>query len=89
MLKLLFPITAVAAVFSAGLATAQTPPMKMECTQAEMDKMSERMKAMTDKPKQEMAMKEMKMADDMMKKKDSKMCMTHMENAEKAIGTKM
>ena len=89
MLKLLAPITILAAVFSAGLAIAQNPPMKMECTQAEMDKLSERMKAMTDKPKQDMAMAEMKMADDMMKKNDAKMCMTHMENAEKAIGTKM
>ena len=51
--------------------------------------MSVRMKAMTDKPKQDMAMAEMKMADDMMKKSDTKACMTHMENAEKAIGTKM
>ena len=52
-------------------------------------RMSVRMKAMTDKPKQDMAMAEMKMADDMMKKSDTKACMTHMENAEKAIGTKM
>ena len=89
MLKSLFAITTMALVFATGQVNAQNTPMKMECTQAEMDKMTTRMKAMTDKPKQDMAMKEMEMADTMMKKNDAKGCMTHMENADKAIGTKM
>ena len=53
-----------------------------------MDKMDMQMKTMTDKPKQDEAMKEMKMAQDMMTKNDMKNCSMHMENAAKSIGGK-
>jgi hypothetical protein len=58
----------------------------MECTDASMSKMKTGVMAMQDGEKKTMAMNEMKMAEDMMMKKDMKGCMTHMDNAMKGMG---
>ena len=81
MLKTLAAATVMALVSTSAFAA-------MECSKAEMDKMSTQMKTMTDKTKQDMAMKEMKMAGDMMDKKDMTACSMHMENASKAMDMK-
>ena len=58
---------------------------KMECSDANMMKMQKDMEAMTDKTKQEMAMKEMTMAQDMMKQNKMDDCSMHMDNAMKEM----
>ncbi len=83
MNKPLLAIAAVASLLSVGPVAAQT---KMQCTQAEMDKVQSKMSGMSDKKKQDTAMKEMKMAGDMMKKNDMKGCMMHLDKADKAAG---
>ena len=85
MLKYAYAAAAITAILAVVPAQAQT---KMECTAADMAKMDTQMKAMTDKSKQDMAMKEMKMADDMMKKNDMKNCQMHMDNAVKEMDGK-
>lgn len=61
---------------------------KMDCSQAEMTKMETKMKTMSDGESKKMAMKEMQMAESMMKKNDMKGCMTHMQGAMKAMEKK-
>ena len=73
---------------AAVVALLSTSAFAAECTQAEMDKMQASMKQMPDKAKQEMAMSEMKMAGDMMAKKDMAGCTMHMDKASKAMDMK-
>jgi hypothetical protein len=57
----------------------------MECTDASMSKMKTDVMGMADSEKKDMAMEEMKMADDMMMKKDMKGCADHMGKAMDAM----
>jgi hypothetical protein len=71
--------------FAAGLVAITAAPVfaatDMECTDASMTKMKTDVMGMKDGENKTMAMNEMKMAEDMMMKKDMKGCMTHMDNA--------
>lgn len=77
MLKSLFVSCYLVMVLAVAPVQAQD---KMQCTQANMDKMQTDMKAMGESEKK-MAMQEMKMAEDMMKQKDMEGCMMHMQKA--------
>lgn len=57
----------------------------MACDDTSMMKTNDMVMKMGDGAKKQMAMKEMGMAKDAMAKKDSKGCMMHMQNAEKAM----
>ncbi len=80
----MFRTIIIAALMSAFAGSA----FAMECTQAEMDKLDIQLKAMTDKTAQEEAMKEMKMAGDMMAAKDMPGCLTHLDAVTKRANTK-
>jgi hypothetical protein len=54
---------------------------KMECTETSIDAMNVDIQAMKDGEEKTTAMNEMKMADEMMAKKDMKGCLEHMDNA--------
>jgi hypothetical protein len=82
MNKALFALFALSAVAFVSPAFAAD---KMECSDANMMKMQKDMEAMTDKTKQEMAMKEMTMAQDMMKQNKMDDCSMHMDNAMKEM----
>lgn len=72
----------LAALFATAPAFAQSSSMsKMECTEADMKKVNAEMAKMSASDKKQMAMKEMDMAESMMKAKDMKGCMAHMEKA--------
>ena len=58
--------------------------MKMECNEAGMNAMHADIQSMNDGEAKTKAMKEMKMAEEMMAKKDTKSCMDHMHNAMEA-----
>ena len=58
--------------------------MKMECNEAGMNAMHADIQSMNDGEAKTTAMKEMKMAEEMMAKKDMKSCMDHMHNAMEA-----
>ena len=58
--------------------------MKMECNEASMNAMHADIQSMNDGEAKTTAMKEMKMAEEMMAKKDMKSCMDHMHNAMEA-----
>jgi hypothetical protein len=58
--------------------------MKMECNEAGMNAMHADIQSMNDGKAKTTAMKEMKMAEEMMAKKDMKACATHMHNAMEA-----
>jgi len=74
----------IAAVVSAFASSA----FAMDCTKVELDKLDGQVKAMTDKPAQDGAMKEMQMAQDAMTKKDMAGCATHMDTVTKATMAK-
>src|SRR5262245_2752492 len=57
---------------------------KMECSETGMNAMRADIQSMTDGEAKTTAMKEMKMAEDMMAEKDMKACATHMHNAMEA-----
>jgi hypothetical protein len=57
---------------------------EMECTETSINAMNADIQAMNDGEAKTSAMKEMKMAEEMMAKKDMKACMTHMYNAMEA-----
>lgn len=82
MNKALFALFALSAVAFVSPSFAAD---KMECSDANMMKMQKDMEAMTDKTKQEMAMKEMTMAQDMMKQNKMDDCSMHMDNAMKEM----
>jgi hypothetical protein len=56
----------------------------MECTETGMNAMHADIQSMEDGEAKTTAMKEMKMAEEMMAKKDMKACATHMHNAMEA-----
>ena len=56
----------------------------MECNETGMNAMHADIQAMNEGEAKTTAMKEMKMAEDMMAKKDMKACATHMHNAMEA-----
>lgn len=56
----------------------------MECTETSMNAMHADIQAMNDGEAKTTAMKEVKMAEDMMANKDMKACMAHMHNAMEA-----
>jgi hypothetical protein len=56
----------------------------MECSETGMNAMRADIQSMTDGEAKTTAMKEMKMAEDMMARKDMKACATHMHNAMEA-----
>jgi hypothetical protein len=90
MTKTMLACTALAALLLAGPAFAQMAKDTMgkgamECSDASLMKTSDMTMKMADGPKKQMATKELGMAKDAMMKKDSKGCMMHMENAEKAM----
>jgi hypothetical protein len=57
---------------------------QMECTETSMNAMHADIQSMNDGEAKTTAMKEMKMAEDMMAKKDMKACATHMHNSMEA-----
>jgi hypothetical protein len=57
---------------------------KMECNETGMNAMHADIQSMNEGEAKTTAMKEMKMAEDMMAKKDMKACATHMHNAMEA-----
>ena len=59
---------------------------QMECTETSVNAMNADVQAMNDGEAKTTAMNEMKMAEDMMAKKDMQACMTHMHNAMEATG---
>jgi hypothetical protein len=69
------------AVISMGIATSA---FAMDCTQPNIDTLDTQIKALTDKPAQDSAMKEAQMAKDMMAKKDMAGCTMHIDAAMKA-----
>jgi len=83
MLKTIYLIAALLAV---GLVSPAFAADKMDCDQASMSKMDTDMMKMKDGEDKTMAMNEMKMAQDMMMKKDMNGCMDHMDKAMKAMG---
>lgn len=58
--------------------------MKMECNETGMTAMHADIQSMDEGEAKTTAMKEMKMAEEMMAKKDMKACATHMQNAMEA-----
>jgi hypothetical protein len=73
------------AVFATPLTFAAAHEgMKMECNEAGMSAMHADIQSMNDGEAKTAAMKEMKMAEEMMAKKDMKACMDHMHNAMEA-----
>ena len=56
----------------------------MECTETSINAMNADIQSMGDGEAKTTAMKEMKMAEEMMAKKDMEACMTHMHNAMEA-----
>jgi hypothetical protein len=83
MLKSLYFTAALLALTVVSPALAAND--MIECNDASMTKMKTDVMTMPDGDKKTMAMKEMKMAEDMMMKKDMKGCMTHMDNAMKGM----
>jgi Protein of unknown function (DUF2673) len=66
-----------------------SPVFAAECTQADIDKMTVTTKAMTDKTQQDMAMKELAAAQDMMTKKDTAGCVAQLDKVTKIVTPKM
>lgn len=58
---------------------------QMECNETGINAMNADIQSMNDGEAKTTAMKEMKMAEEMMAKKDMEACMTHMHNATEAI----
>lgn len=75
-----------AALLAVGVASPALAADKMECDEASMSMMDTDMMKMKDGEDKTMAMSEMKMAKDMMMKKDMDGCMEHMGKAMKAMG---
>jgi hypothetical protein len=83
--KLVFRILVLTAVASAPLTFAVAHEgHQMECTETSISAMNADVQAMGDGEAKTTAMKEMRMAQDMMAKNDMKGCMVHMDNAMEA-----
>ena len=82
MFKSLLSVASLAILLALSPVHAQ---QKMSCTGADMAKMEAEATKITDAQKKEMAMKEMKMAKDMMGQKKMDECTTHMDNATKMM----
>lgn len=78
---IVYAVFAIASIVAAPAFAQTSGTMKMDCSEASMNKANADMMKMTDATKKAAAMKEMEMAKAMMAKKDEKGCMTHMENA--------
>ncbi len=86
MFKTTLTLAALGFALALSPAQAQTAaPMAPTCTQAELTKLDADTAKMTDATKKTAAMKEVTMAKDMMAKKDTKGCVTHMDNAMKMM----
>ena len=84
--KLVFGTLGLTAFASAPLTFAVAHEgHQMECTETSINAMNADIQAMDDGEAKTTAMKEMKMAEEMMAKKDMKACVTHMHNAMEAI----
>lgn len=81
-MKNLSLLTGLGVIFALAPANAQD----MKCDDASMQKMHSQVESMSDATKKQDAMTHMNMAMDSMKKKDDKGCMTHMQEAMKAMG---
>lgn len=75
-------ISSVQAQTKAPATTMMTP---VTCTQAELTKLDADATKLTDATKKAAVVKEMAMAKDMMAKKDTKGCITHIDNAMKMM----
>jgi hypothetical protein len=83
--NLVFGILALSAFASVPLTFAVAHEgHEMECTETSINAMNADIQAMGDGETKTTAMKEMRMAQDMMAKNDMKGCMTHMDNAMEA-----
>ena len=83
--NLVFGILALTAFASAPLTLAVAHEgHQMECTETSINAMNADVQAMGDGEAKTTAVKEMRLAQDMMAKKDMKGCMTHMDNAMEA-----
>ena len=83
--RVVFGTLGLAAFASAPLTFAVAHEgMKMECNETGMNAMSADIQSMNEGEAKTTATKEMKMAEEMMAKKDMKACATHMHNAMQA-----
>jgi hypothetical protein len=83
--NLVFGILGFAALGSAPLNFALAHgDQKMECTETGINAVNADIQSMNDGEAKTTAMKEMKMADEMMAKKDMEACMAHLHNAMEA-----
>ncbi len=80
MIRKLILLTCMSAVLTLA------PAYAMDCNDAELKKMQTDIDAMTDTTKKQEATKHLTMAMDSMKQKDTKACMSHMDEAMKAMG---
>jgi len=87
-------VTRIIGVAVIGLAIAPSAPLtsafaheghQMECSGSSINAMNADIQAMRDGKSKTTAIKEMQAAQDMMRKKDMKACMTHMHNAMEAM----
>lgn len=88
MLKYTIALSSIAFALSFSPAQAQTaPPVRAAatCTQADLVKIDAEAAKMTDTTKKQAAMKEVKLAKDMLAKNDTKACLTHIDNAAKLM----
>ncbi len=84
--KLVFVAFGLMAIVSTPLTiVAAHEAHKMECNETSINAMNADIQAMKDGDDKTMAMKEMQMAQDMMAKKDTKGCVSHMHNAMQAV----
>jgi len=83
--NLIFGILVLAAYASAPLTSAVAHEgAQMECNETGINAMNADIQSMSDGEAKTTAMKEMKMAEEMMAKKDMEACKTHMYNAMEA-----
>ena len=82
MIKTTLAVSAIALVMAFSTVRAQAAT---ECTEAEMAKMETETGKVTDAAMKAKMMEEMKMAKEMMGKKDLAGCATHMDNAMKMM----
>ena len=91
MPKFVFANVVIGALSLAGFASAPLTfavaheEHQMECNDTSINAMNADIQAMNDGETKTTAMKEMKMAEEMMGNKDLKACVTHMHNAMEAI----
>ena len=84
--NLVFKILGLAAFASAPLTFAVAhEEHQMQCNDTSINAMNADIQSMNDGEAKTTAMKEMKMAEEMMANKDMKACMTHMHNATGAV----